>query len=433
MDTLSAGPQRPMPRPVLLVLGMHRSGTSATAGLLARLGAGMAATPIRADGNNPHGYWEPEPIVSLHNRLLAEAGSAWDDWGPLDGTRLEGAREALAAAFLAEFGDEGLAVLKDPRICRFLPLWQAVLAGLGAEPLAVLTLRHPLAVARSLARRDGMAEEEALLLWLRHTLEAEAGSRAMRRGFLRYDDLVADWRGAADRLSATLDLAWPVDPAAAAAGIAEFLSGDLRHHAADPDAPLPAWAAEGWAALAALAEGDAAALPRLDALRTALDSGDALMGVTARRQARRAAGAEAEATRLRHEAATALAHHEAVRAAQAAHVAELEAAHGVALAARDALATRVAELEAECRAVKAAHAAEAAALTARAEAAEAARAAEAAARHAEREAFLTSRSWRLTAPLRRLGRVRGLLGRDRAEAAGQPRPEPSHSSADHGV
>ena len=77
----------------------------------------------------------------------------------------------------------------------------------------------------------------------------------------------------------------------------------------------------------------------------------------------------------------------------------------------------------------AAHAAATAALEARAGAAEAARAAEAAARIAEREAFLSSRSWRMTAPLRRFGRI---LGRDPAEAAGQPRPEAANSSADHG-
>jgi len=420
MDTPSAGPRRQ----VLLVLGMHRSGTSATAGLFAHLGAQTAANPIRADSNNPHGYWEPEPLVSLHNRLLAEAGSGWDDWGSLDGARLAGqdggGRAALATAFTAEFGEDfELAVLKDPRICRFLPLWRQVLADVGATPLVVLPLRHPLAIAGSLARRDGMAEEEALLLWLRHMLEAEAGSRAMPRAFLGYDDLVDDWRAVADRLAATLGIDWPVDPEAAAPAIAAFLSGDLRHHAPDPDAPLPAWAAEGWAALAALAAGDAGALPRLDALRAALDSGDALMGVAARRQARRAVEAEiaraateasatATATALQ-EAAAALVHHEAVRAALAAHVAELEAAHGAALAA---------------------HAAETAALEARAGAAEAARVAEAAARVAEREAFLSSGSWRITAPLRRFGRI---LGRDPAEAAGQPGPEAAKSSTDHGV
>ena len=342
-------------RQVLLVLGVHRSGTSATAGLLAQLGAGMAAHPIRADANNPAGYWEPEPIVSLHNRLLAEAGSAWDDWGRLDTDALADARDDLAAAFRAEFGEPegdapGLLVLKDPRICRFLPLWQGVLADVGALPRAVLPLRHPQEVAASLARRDGMAAEDALLLWLRHVLEAEAGTRDMPRAFLRYDDLLADWRAAAARIAATLGLAWPLPVEEAAPAVEAFLSRDLRHHAAPSDADLPAWAAEGWAALSALGEGDGDgdgdALPRLDALRAALDAGDALMGAAARRQAR--------------EAAAALGHHEAVRAALAAHVAELEAAHGEACASRDAHAAHVAELEAargEALAARDAHAA----------------------------------------------------------------------------
>ncbi len=160
-------------RQVLLVLGMHRSGTSATAGFLVQLGAAMAATPIRGDANNPRGYWEPEPLNSLHNRLLVEAGSGWDDWGLLDTGRLAaaggGAAATLAAAFEAEFGDAALAVLKDPRICRFVPLWREVLAGLGVAPKVVMPLRHPLEVAGSLARRDGMSEAAALLLWLPRT------------------------------------------------------------------------------------------------------------------------------------------------------------------------------------------------------------------------------------------------------------------------
>ena len=92
-------------------------------------------------------------------------------------------------------------MLKDPRICRFVPLWRAVLGRLGVAPKVVVPLRHPLEVAGSLARRDGMPEDEALLLWLRHCLEAEAATRGLPRSFLRYDDLVADWRPAVDRLA----------------------------------------------------------------------------------------------------------------------------------------------------------------------------------------------------------------------------------------
>ena len=218
---------------------MHRSGTSATAGVLAQLGARMARTPIRADADNTKGYWEPLPIVELHNRLLAEAGSAWDDWGRLDAERIDpGAADALAGLYAAEFGDAPLAVLKDPRICRFVPLWRTVLGHLGVAAKVVIPLRHPLEVAGSLASRDGMPLEAALLLWLRHCLEAEAATRGLPRSFLSYEDLMADWRACVDRLAQDLDLVWPTPPDAAAEGIAAFLSRDMRHHAiAGADGP----------------------------------------------------------------------------------------------------------------------------------------------------------------------------------------------------
>jgi hypothetical protein len=243
-------------RQVLLVLGMHRSGTSATAGLLVQLGAQMAATPMPANRNNPRGYWESNAIFRLHDRLLAEAGSAWDDWGRLAPDRL--APEAagmIAQVFQAEFGDAPLAVLKDPRICRFLPLWLELLAGLGVTAKAVIPLRHPFEVARSLERRDGMPRDEALLLWLRHCLEAERATRGIPRCLLPYEALVTDWRACADRLAAALDL----------------------DSAADPE--LAAWVGTTRTALDALAAGeDPAASARLDAVGTALDAADALMG-----------------------------------------------------------------------------------------------------------------------------------------------------------
>ena len=404
--------------------------------MLARLGARMPADPNAAPRRQPPRLLGIGAALSLHDRLLAEAGSAWDDWGAArPAPASPGARRrreaALAAAFTAEFGEDfGLAVLKDPRICRFVPLWRAVLAELGAAPGRCCPLRHPLEVAGSLARRDGMAEEEALLLWLRHMLEAEAATRACRgpsSTTTTSSPTGAPSPTASPRRSGSTGRSRRRRPPPT---IAAFLAGDLRHHAADPTRRCLPGPRRAGRRSPRLPRGDAGARPRLDALRAALDAGDALMGVAARRQARRAVAAEtaraateasaaATAAALRQEAAAALVHHEAVRAALAAHVAELEAAHGAALVRHEAVHG----------AALAAHAAETAALEARAGAAEAARAAEAAARIAEREAFLSSRSWRMTAPLRRFGRI---LGRDPAEAAGQPGPEAANSSADHG-
>lgn len=375
-------------RQVLLVLGMHRSGTSATAGLLAKLGARMARNPIRADTHNARGYWEPEPLVSLHNRLLAEAGSAWNDWGRLDHDQWGAtAVEELAAAFTAEFGDAPLAVLKDPRICRFAPLWLAVLDRLGVAPKVVVTLRHPLEVARSLARRDGMPEDEALLLWLRHCLEAEHATRGVLRSFLRYDDLVTDWRAAADRLADELRLRWPVPPDAAAPAIDDFLSGDMRHHDAGSArdlataSPLAGWVDATYAGLWNLARGDAAGLARLDEVRTALDAADDLMGTAARRQ--RAAATDLTSALAASQRETAAAQAAAAEQAKAAatqaeavrrYAEQAAAAHDELTRARASLSELAdgnAQLQQALDATM-----------------------------AERAALLSSTSWRLTAPLR---------------------------------
>ena len=54
----------------LLVLGMHRSGTSALTRALGLMGAALPKTLIAADQNNPAGYWEPRSINGIDNKLL---------------------------------------------------------------------------------------------------------------------------------------------------------------------------------------------------------------------------------------------------------------------------------------------------------------------------------------------------------------------------
>src|SRR5438552_705120 len=81
----------------------------------------------------------------------------------------------------AVFDDEPLAVLKDPRICRFVPFWLDVLGEIGAQPRIVIPVRSPLDVAESLKLRNGFSSSKSLLLWLRHTLDAEAETRKLSR------------------------------------------------------------------------------------------------------------------------------------------------------------------------------------------------------------------------------------------------------------
>jgi len=265
----------------LLVLGMHRSGTSSFVGLAARLGAELGSDLLDANEFNPRGYGEHRGVVEIHDRFLAAEGLRWDAprrperWG---GEAAQRARAELAGLLAREFAAATLFALKDPRLCRLLPLWAPVLTDLGARPACVLVVRHPLEVAASLERRDGIEPARSHLLYLEHMLAAERETRGWPRSVVAYDELFADWRGVAKRVAAECGLRWPRDPEAAAPEIEAFLSGDLRHHRAAEWPPGEAarfpWLAELHEELLALARRGPApertqALDRLGASLTA--------------------------------------------------------------------------------------------------------------------------------------------------------------------
>ena len=174
-------------RRVLLVLGMHRSGTSAMAGLLCQQGFQAPHNLDARDAHNPTGYWEPQQIRSFHNSLLEGAQSSWEDpllpvlpWHPKNlMASLADLEQALAADFPTT-DPQAVALIKDPRQCRLLPLWTALFEHHPFQVSVVLAVRPPEAVAASLMKRDQLPLDRALLLWLSHTLEAERATRQLQ-------------------------------------------------------------------------------------------------------------------------------------------------------------------------------------------------------------------------------------------------------------
>lgn len=251
-DSMVAAPFPPAARRrVCLVLGMHRSGTSALTRALGVLGGSMPRTPLAPSPDNETGYWEPASIVALHHEILTSAGTCWDDPRPFPqdwfgGDAARACAQRLAALMEQEFGDAPLAVLKDPRLCRLLPLWRQVLRLLDVQPLYVLALRHPAEIAASLKTRDGMPPEQAMLLWLDHTLTAERETRGEVRAISHYDTLVRQPRASLAHLAQDLGLPPPA-PDGDDAGLP---SARYRHHRADPaEAPLDAWVERVYGAL----------------------------------------------------------------------------------------------------------------------------------------------------------------------------------------
>lgn len=289
---MTAHSSTPAGRQAVVVLGMHRSGTSALAGVLARLGCALPEQVMPANDFNPKGFYESIGAYNLNDALLRLEGSSWADWRPLALDWLEtevGRRELARGAQMLEeeFAAEPLFVLKDPRICRLLPYWTRLFEQSGIAPVYVHTHRSPVEVARSLERREGWPLEAGLLLWLRHELEAEAGTRGAARAFTSYDQLLSDWRAMVAEVQARSGLVLPEDPAAQAEEIEAFLSADLRHSTEGLEGVAPVIAQwiggclevlERWAAAGEQAEDYAL----LDAIRAEFDAVMPLFGPVTR-------------------------------------------------------------------------------------------------------------------------------------------------------
>jgi len=246
---------------LITVLGMHRSGTSALAGLIAHLGVELSDNLVPPQEDNPKGFFEHADIWRLDHELLKALGSDWDDPGPLpDDWQRAGATAEVAAQIAAilerDFSAASLAAVKDPRMCRLMPMWRDLAARQGRALKVAWIVRDPGDVAASLAKRDRVALDQALWVWLRYNLEAEQKTRDLPRILVRYESLLDDWRRVATDIAAALDLRWPLTLDAASSDVDAFLEPGLRHHHGQTDLstlrePLRGWVEQVRAALSA--------------------------------------------------------------------------------------------------------------------------------------------------------------------------------------
>lgn len=219
----------------VIVLGVHRSGTSAVTRVISLLGAHLGPEgDLLTQIDNPAGHWESKALVACNDRILAAFGRSWDfppRWG--EGWERHPRAEALlpdmSSTFAAVF-DRAPWVWKDPRTCLTLPLWRRVL---GDAARVVLVGRDPAAVVTSIHRRDGIPRLYGAALWLHYVRAAVQGARGMPVVCVRFEDLVRDPGHTVAVLAedlATVGVTLAGDPAAATAA----LRAELVH---DPAAP----------------------------------------------------------------------------------------------------------------------------------------------------------------------------------------------------
>ena len=242
-----------------LVLGMHRSGTSVLARLLAAAGANPGERLVPGSLGNEEGHWEDAFAVETNERLLSALGHRWDDLRPLprDWMRSDAAsvaRAQIRGYLRSSLSKHSLWAIKDPRMCLFAELWLGALAEEGCTPSVLLLARHPQEIAGSLAVRDGMADGKALLLWLRHALDAERATRRLPRAFIGYDELLADPAGVMRRIS-RLPGGERLRETPGGSVDGGIVRQERRHHRHD-GAPLPEPVGLAWRAHLAAVAGD---------------------------------------------------------------------------------------------------------------------------------------------------------------------------------
>ena len=265
------------------------------------LGAGLPKNLMAPAPTNEAGHWESNDLMAIHDDLLASTGSRWDDWRAFNpdwyaSNIAESYRLKLLNVLQKDFAESQLFVIKDPRICRFVPLWLDVLKRFDAETHIVITIRNPLEVAMSLKQRNDILPSKSHLLWLRHVLDAERETRNLDRAIASYDGLLDDWRRVVSTVAEKTGLHWPRRSDSSELEIDRFLATKYRHHVVDTAqlaarADISGWVKEAYRLLGQMAgQGEsAAALKHLDRIRGEFDNAAAAFGLVFADEAERSA------------------------------------------------------------------------------------------------------------------------------------------------
>lgn len=287
------------PTPLVLVSGSGRSGTSSLAGTLKRLGLHVPQPEVEASETNPRGFYEPQWVIDFHKRHLRELALFNIDSRPAavglvrdylaSGEPTAELREWLAGQVAAPERGDAQIVVKDPHAFWFAAAWESASADLDVDLRWLTALRHPAEVvgSRDIAYLSSQSDELRLTKetsnvagWVHAALLTEQAGRGGRRAFVRYVDLLADWRAAMAPVQQQLDLELDTDLASREHHpVDDFVEPSMRKSQLTwDDVATPAWlkdvAEEVWQLLGTLTTTphDEATTARLDEIHADYDA-----------------------------------------------------------------------------------------------------------------------------------------------------------------
>ncbi|WP_423370308.1 hypothetical protein [Burkholderia sp. LMG 32019] len=218
---------------LIVVLAMHRSGSSAITNMLPVLGVQLGDALLPGiEGNNAKGFFEDGDLNALNIAMLDALGNDWHHLTSLEEIDFETLRHkgffGQAVDLLQKkIHDADVFGFKDPRVSKLLPFWQQVFAHCQVETHYLITLRNPVSVARSLKERNGFIPGKSYLLWLQHVLPGLIQTDGTSRCIVDYDTFLETPQPYIDLCATRFGLT--IDPRRLAAYETEFLDHSLRH------------------------------------------------------------------------------------------------------------------------------------------------------------------------------------------------------------
>jgi len=217
---------------LVLVLGMHRSGTSVVARGLRALGVDLGTKALEVGDDNKKGFWEDSDFKGLNIEMLEAVNHDWDSIEHITNADVsillsKGFLEKAISLIREKTKSSKVFGLKDPRASILLTFWVAVFERLNLDVSYVIAVRNPRSVVKSLSTRSKMNRTKAYLLWLDHTISTLYHTAGGRRIVIDYDHFLSLPEYELTRVAKAIDL--EIDPIELEVFKEQFLEKELRH------------------------------------------------------------------------------------------------------------------------------------------------------------------------------------------------------------
>lgn len=173
----------------VVVLGMHRSGTSMVAGVLKILGINMGEELEEGNEWNPLGYFENKKFMAINKKITNEKEGLIINVPTLDEILLKKERFIYKIDQLIKQEESALWGWKDPRTSLTIDLFLPFLK----NPYFIICFRNPLQVAYSLQKRDGTNINEGIelaALYNQRILDFFKRHKQLKKLYLSYEEIV---------------------------------------------------------------------------------------------------------------------------------------------------------------------------------------------------------------------------------------------------